>query len=49
MPIDLFFEKFLPAPHVPLPKVPDDPFKGVPQDGVESAVYSKFVSASDGS
>ena len=48
MPVDLFFEKFLPAPSVPLPKVPDGLLKGVLQDGAESAVYSKFVSVSIG-
>ena len=45
MPIDAFFDKWVPATEEPSPELPDDPFVNVPTDGAESALYDPFVSS----
>ena len=44
MPVDEFLEEFLRPTDAPLPDIPEDPFKKVPEGGVESAHYEPFVS-----
>ena len=45
MPVDMFFDKWVPATKEPLPELLDDPFVNVPTDGAESALYDPFVSS----
>ena len=44
MPVDDFLEEFLRPGDTPLPDIPEDPFKKVPEGGAESARYDPFVS-----
>ena len=44
IPVDEFLEEFLRPTDAPLPDIPEDPFKKVPEGGVESACYEPFVS-----
>ena len=44
MPVDDFLKEFLHPTDAPLPDIPEDPFKKVPEGGVESARYEPFVS-----
>ena len=44
MPVDDFLKEFLCPADAPLPDIPEDPFKKVPEGGVESARYEPFVS-----
>ena len=44
MPVDDFLKEFRRPADAPLPDIPEDPFKKVPEGGVESARYEPFVS-----
>ena len=44
MPVDDFLKEFHHPADAPLPDIPEDPFKKVPEGGVESARYEPFVS-----
>ena len=44
MPVDEFIEQFLPPANAQLPELHQNPFKDVPEEGLESARYEPFVS-----
>ena len=44
MPVEDFLKEFLRPTDASLPDIPEDPFKKVPEGGVESARYEPFMS-----